>query len=121
MNKIFNDNAIAIMDRMIAKDYKVDLIVTAKAAFLSGIKEGAKLQQKRMITQEAYESTQVMIKASNEGFLSKIKELEDQINRMYSEEEVLDLLPEFAAYTLINADEDSRLSLKDWFEQFKKK
>ena len=28
MNKIFNDNAIAIMDRMIAKDYKVDLIVT---------------------------------------------------------------------------------------------
>ena len=28
MNKIFNDNAIAIMDRMIAKDYKVDLVVT---------------------------------------------------------------------------------------------
>ena len=28
MNKIFNDNALAIMDRMIAKDFKVDLIVT---------------------------------------------------------------------------------------------
>ena len=28
MNKIFNDNAIAIMDRMIAKEYKVDLVVT---------------------------------------------------------------------------------------------
>ena len=28
MNKIFNDNAINILDRMIAKNYKVDLIVT---------------------------------------------------------------------------------------------
>jgi DNA modification methylase len=28
MNKIFNDNAIDILDRMIAKEYKVDLIVT---------------------------------------------------------------------------------------------
>jgi len=28
MNKVFNDNAIVIMDRMIAKEYKVDLIVT---------------------------------------------------------------------------------------------
>ncbi len=28
MNKIFNDNAISIMDRMIDKNYKVDLIVT---------------------------------------------------------------------------------------------
>jgi len=28
MNKIFNDNAISIMDRMIAKEYVVDLIVT---------------------------------------------------------------------------------------------
>lgn len=28
MNKIFNDNAISIIDRMIEKDYKVDLIVT---------------------------------------------------------------------------------------------
>ena len=44
-----------------------------------------------------------------------------QAKRMYSEEEVLKLLPKFAAYTLINADEESRLSLKDWFEQFKKK
>jgi hypothetical protein len=44
-----------------------------------------------------------------------------QAERMYSEEEVLELLPKFAAYTLINADEESRLSLKEWFEQFKKK
>jgi len=28
MNKLFNDNAINILDRMIAKNYKVDLIVT---------------------------------------------------------------------------------------------
>ena len=28
MNKLFNDNAITILDRMIAKEYKVDLIVT---------------------------------------------------------------------------------------------
>ena len=28
MNKIFNDNAINILDRMISKEYKVDLIVT---------------------------------------------------------------------------------------------
>jgi len=28
MNKIFNDNAIEILDRMIAKEYKVDLIIT---------------------------------------------------------------------------------------------
>ena len=28
MNKIFNDNAITILDRMIAKEYKVDLIIT---------------------------------------------------------------------------------------------
>jgi hypothetical protein len=44
-----------------------------------------------------------------------------QAQRMYSEEEVLELLPKFAAYTLINADEENRLSLKEWFEQFKKK
>ena len=41
--------------------------------------------------------------------------------KMYSEEEVLELLPKFASYTLLNADEESRLSLKEWFEQFKKK
>ena len=28
MKQIFNDNALSIMDRMIAKDFKVDLIVT---------------------------------------------------------------------------------------------
>ena len=28
MNKIFNDDAISIMDRMIAKEYKVDLLIT---------------------------------------------------------------------------------------------
>ena len=28
MNKIFNDNAIDILDRMIAKEYKVDLLIT---------------------------------------------------------------------------------------------
>ena len=28
MNKIFNDNAINILDRMIAKEYKVDLLIT---------------------------------------------------------------------------------------------
>jgi hypothetical protein len=44
-----------------------------------------------------------------------------QAERMYSDEEVLELLPKFAAYTLINADEENRLSLKEWFEQFKKK
>ena len=44
-----------------------------------------------------------------------------QEQRMYSEEEVLDMLPKFAAYTLINADERSRLPLDKWFEQFKKK
>jgi hypothetical protein len=62
-------------------------------------------------------------------FVNNVNKIEDafengakwQAERMYSEEEVLDLLPRFAAYTLINADEDSRLSLKDWFEQFKKK
>jgi hypothetical protein len=44
-----------------------------------------------------------------------------QAKRMYSEEKVLELLPKFAAYTLINADEETRLPLKEWFEQFKKK
>jgi hypothetical protein len=44
-----------------------------------------------------------------------------QAERMYTEEEVLDMLPKFAAYTLINADERSRLPLDKWFEQFKKK
>jgi DNA modification methylase len=28
MDKIFNENAIDVLDRMIAKDYEVDLIVT---------------------------------------------------------------------------------------------
>ena len=28
MNKIFNDDAISIMDRMIANEYKVDLLIT---------------------------------------------------------------------------------------------
>lgn len=44
-----------------------------------------------------------------------------QAKRMYSEEELLNLLPKFAAYTLLNADEASRLSLDEWFKQFKKK
>ena len=35
--------------------------------------------------------------------------------------EVLNMLPKFAAYTLINADEVSRLPYDKWFEQFKKK
>jgi hypothetical protein len=52
------------------------------------------------------------------GFIYGIKW---QTERMYSDEEVLELLPKFAAYTLINADEENRLSLKEWFEQFKKK
>jgi len=52
-----------------------------------------------------------------EGFIAGAKW---QSERMYSEEEVLELLPKFAAYTLLNADEESRLSLKEWFEQFKK-
>jgi DNA modification methylase len=28
MNKTFNEDAISIMDRMIAKNYKVDLLIT---------------------------------------------------------------------------------------------
>jgi hypothetical protein len=43
-----------------------------------------------------------------------------QSERMYSEEEFLELLPKFAAYTLINADEETRLPLKEWFDQFGK-
>jgi hypothetical protein len=43
-----------------------------------------------------------------------------QAERMYSEEEFLELLPKFAAYTLINADEETRLPLKEWFDQFGK-
>jgi hypothetical protein len=57
-------------------------------------------------------------KAKIEGFIEGAKWKEE---RSYSEEEVLDLLPKFAVYTLVNADEDSRLSLDKWFEQFKKK
>jgi hypothetical protein len=98
-----------------------DILEVLKVGVLTGHTFGAKFQAERMISKEAYEDSLIMQRCSNRGYESKIYELEQKIERMYSEEEVLELLPKFAAYTLINADEDSRLSLNEWFEQFKKK
>jgi hypothetical protein len=62
-----------------------------------------------------YEDSLNMQKCSNAGYESKIQELKQEIERMYSEEEVLDLLLTWK-YT-----EHGLLSTKEWFEQFKKK
>ena len=62
-----------------------------------------------------YEDSLNMQKCSNAGYESKIQELKQEIERRYSEKEVLDLLLTWK-YT-----EHGLLSTKEWFEQFKKK
>ena len=74
--------------------------------------KGAKWQQERSISKEAYEDSLNMQRCSNAGYESKINELKSEIKLMYSEEEVYNLL-----YKLL----PDKAELDMWFEQFKKK
>jgi hypothetical protein len=73
----------------------------------------------RMISKEAHEDNLNMQKCSNAGFLSKIKELEEQIKRMYSEEEVRRLCSK--AWLKQPNTTNMLEEFEIWFEQFKKK
>jgi len=97
--------------------------------YLKYMEEWFKQFKKNNMEQETLEKfiNQFTLSNTLEGLdqFSYDKGLEDgakwQAERMYSVKEVLNMLPKFAAYTLINADEASRLPLDKWFEQFKKK
>jgi hypothetical protein len=65
-----------------------------------------------------YEDSLSMQKCSNAGYESKIAELQEQIERMYSEEEVESLLHKFMQY---QKPDWHWWSTHKWFEQFKKK
>jgi hypothetical protein len=54
--------------------------ISEKKAFI----EGAKWQAERMISQEAYEDSLNLQRASNAGYESKIKELENKIQDLQS-------------------------------------
>ena len=51
-----------------------------------------------------------------EAFIDGAKWQQEQDNNKYSDEEVLNLLQDFA-----NEDFSSVINIKEWFEQFKKK
>ena len=62
-----------------------------------------------------------MQKCSNAGYESKIFELQEQIKKMYSEEEVLKLLNDREDY--MNSEDNifDYQTNKEWFNKFKKK
>jgi hypothetical protein len=65
-----------------------------------------------------YEDSLNMQKCSNAGYESKIQELKQEIERMYSEEEVLELIWK---YETRKTSMVGYGNVKKWFEQFKKK
>lgn len=67
-----------------------------------------------------YEDSLNMQRASNAGYESKIAELQEQIKRMYSEEEILELVNNFEIH-LGSAKIHEMMTFKKWFERFKKK
>lgn len=60
--------------------------------FIDGGLIGAKWKAERMVSKEAYQDSLNMQKASNQGYESKIAELKERISKMYSNEEVLDII-----------------------------
>jgi hypothetical protein len=65
-----------------------------------------------------YEDSLNMQKCSNAGYESKIQELKQEIERMYSEKEVLELIWK---YETRKTSMVGYGNVKKWFEQFKKK
>jgi hypothetical protein len=85
--------------------------------------ENVKLKNEGMISKEVYQDSLNMQKASNAGYESKITELNREIKKMYSLEEVLEIQED---WDIFNETQDSfngqdELTFKEWFEQFKKK
>lgn len=72
-------------------------------------------QVEKMITKEAYEDSLNMQRCSNAGYESKIQELTQELEKMYSEKEVYNLL-KLARYSNFHS-----LTTEEWFEHFKKK
>jgi hypothetical protein len=87
--------------------------------------EGVKWKAEKMISLEAYEDMINMQRCSNAGFKSKIFELETQITKMYSEEEVKELCKKsrdegYDENTLEQIGANEKIvPFDEWFEQNK--
>lgn len=86
-----------------------------------GVKFGAKFQEQKMISKEAYEDSLNMQRCSNAGYESKIQELTQELENKYSEEEVINIIEQTIEkfykhfYTLTKSE-----MKEEWFKQFKK-
>jgi hypothetical protein len=94
----------------------------------NGFVQGSKWQKERSISKEAYEDSLNMQRCSNAGYESKINELKSEIKLMYSEEDMI----KFSSWILLQditsrgegnyVNTDGKIvTVKDLFEQFKKK
>lgn len=66
-----------------------------------------------------YEESLSMQKCSNYGFMSKIKELEDKIKRMYSEKEVKEMCID-AINSCTSGTSSHNQDFEEWFKITKK-
>ena len=81
---------------------------------LNAFKNGAKWQAERMYSEEELQQKiDAHLEVAKDLWLSTIKEQK----RMYSEEEVLDLLFDFQIH---RNDLENCVEAREWFEQFKK-
>jgi hypothetical protein len=78
---------------------------------------GAKWQAESMVSKASYEEALSMQKTSNIGYQSKINELEEQIQIMYSEED----MKQFGLYLGDNLKNLKGKTIDEIFEKFKKK
>ena len=81
--------------------------------------EGAKWKAEKMISLEAYEDMINMQRCSNAGFKSKIFELETQITKMYSEEEVTNIIDRYQIECQLKYNTGTVPDAREWFEQNK--
>lgn len=84
-------------------------------------KEGAKWQQKKIYNEESYQDALNIQKTSNAGYESKIFELEQEIKRMYSEEDILFIIDKYQVECQLKYNTGTVPDDKEWFEQYKKK
>jgi hypothetical protein len=76
------------------------------------------MKQETVNWKAAYEDSLIMQRASNAGYESKIFELNQKIEKMYSEEEVKKLITDFLFARGLGREVQN---VNTWFEQFKKK